>query len=530
MLKRILCALLALALLASLTACKKSTGGSSSDEWEYEYETVTNKKDKDSSGEDNTSTGASQSGAATNNSSGGTSSSGKGGNIVVEGAGTDPLADYKASGTVIVSVDTARANDYQGLFDAFKQVFPKIKLKIDYFAHSSEDSAAEYLSARAAAGNMPDIVYDDTGRIPTYLTQGWMYPLDEFVKGDTDYQKYVPDNLKADYTYGGKLYALPHQAHYETFLLNLDLLNELNLKVPSLSWTLDDFANYCKKAVTDTSAAQEDFGALYASFVNCFNSSTTQYGYNTKTKQFDPSGFSSSIKFLLNLKAVPGLEAASLRSTNGSDGNNNYFTKFGTGTYSDNFVAFHKGRTLFHGLGTWEYASKRKEVTNFNWKMFPFPQSKPGAMPYHVDICFMTTAVRNKAAAWQFLRYVTYSYEGNVARLSQYDSANKGKYALVNDLYYPTSHHPKVEEKFKSLPGLTDVQLYLYQNQSKCYRFDMVKLVPDWSNISKQYLTPAFNDAIGGTTSGVDAALNEPFRKANKAVTEAWNKLNKALK
>ena len=229
MLKRILCALLALALLASLTACKKSTGGSSSDEWEYEYETVTNKKNKDSSGEDNTSTGASQSGAATKNSSGGTSSSGKGGNIVVKGAGTDPLADYKASGTVIVSVDTARANDYQGLFDAFKQVFPKVKLKIDYFAHSSEDSAAEYLSARAAAVNMPDIVYDDTGRIPTYLTQGWMYPLDEFVKGDTDYRKYVPDNLKADYTYGGKLYALPHQAHYETFLLNLDLLTIIQI-------------------------------------------------------------------------------------------------------------------------------------------------------------------------------------------------------------------------------------------------------------------------------------------------------------
>ena len=58
----------------------------------------------------------------------------------------------------------------------------------------------------------------------------------------------------------------------------------------------------------------------------------------------------------------------------------------------------------------------------------------------------------------------------------------------------------------------------------------MVKLVPDWNNISNQYLTPAFGDAIGGTTSGVDAALNEPFRKANKAVTEAWNKLNKALK
>lgn len=341
----------------------------------------------------------------------------------------------------------------------------------------------------------------------------------------------------SDYTYGGKLYGIPHQAHYETFLLNTDLWGKLNIKgsdgkvlsQPSLSWTLSDFEAYCKAAVTDKSAAQEDLGALYYSFVNNFNSAEGQYGYNPKTRQFGTDGISKSVKFLLNLKSIPGLEAASLRPTSGST-TNDYFTKFGTGSYSDNWVAFHKGMTLFHGLGTWEYASMRKTVKSFNWKMFPFPQSEPGRMPFHVDICWMTTSCRNKEAAWQFLRYVTYSWEGNVARLSQYDAENKGKYSLVNELYYPTTSHPTVVEKFKSLPNLTDVQLYLYENQSKCYRFDMVKLVPDWNNILKNYITPALTEAKAGTVSGVDQALTEAYSKANTAVTKAWNDLNKKLK
>lgn len=538
MIKRVSAFLLAATMLLSVTACnKKASSSNSSDEWEYEYETIVNKKDKGNTDSEN----ADSSNSGKGSGSGKKSEPGNkhiGGDLVLEDAGNDPLANYKAKGTVIVSVDTARLNDYQALFDAFKKTFPNIKLKFDYFAHTTTDSAEEYLSTRAAAGNMPDIVYDDAGPLPTYLTQGWMYPLDEFVKGDTDYQKYVPDNLKKDYTYGGKLYALPHQAHYETFLLNTDLWNRLNIKdgsgkalsQPALNWTLEDFEKYCKLAVTDKSAAQEDMGALYSSFVNCFNKNDTAMGYNTSTKKFETNGIGDSIKFLMSLKAVPGLEAASLRSTSGSSGSNNYFTKFGSGNYSDNFVAFHKGMTLFHGLGTWEYASKRKTVTNFKWKMIPFPQKVSGSMPYHVDACWMTKSVRNKEAAWQLLRYVTYSYEGNEARLSMYDAKNKGKYSLVNELYYPTSHHPKVEAKFKSLPGITDAQLYLYENQSKCYRFDMAKLVPDWNNIYKTYLTPALNSAKAGTQSGVDQALAEPYAKANKALDEAWAKLNKALK
>ncbi|MDR1892183.1 MAG: hypothetical protein LBQ48_04140, partial [Oscillospiraceae bacterium] len=405
---------------------------------------------------------------------------------------------------------------------------PKVTLKLDYFAHTTADSAAEYLSTRAAAGNMPDVVYDDAGPLPTYLAQGWMRSLDEFAANDPDYRSYVASNLKADYTYGGKLYALPHQAHFETFLLNTDVLNALNLSMPSLSWTIGDFESYCKKATTNKYSAQEDFGSLYNSFAHNYSPATTLYGYNPASKQFDVSGLIQSTKLLLTLRSIPGLEANVLRKTS-SGGVTDYTKKFGTGSYSDNFVAFHKGLTLFHGLGTWEYAIKRKTVTNFNWTMWPFPQETQGVMPYHVDHCFMTSSAKNTAAAWQVLRYLTYSYEGNIARLSMYDAANAGKYALQNNYYFPTCTHPAVAAKFKSLPKVDDTAKYLYENMGKCYRYDMVKLVPDWNNIVTSYYTQAMNTAISGTASLVDQTLTEAAAKANTVITNSWNTFNGKL-
>lgn len=48
----------------------------------------------------------------------------------------------------------------------------------------------------------------------------------------------------------------------------------------------------------------------------------------------------------------------------------------------------------------------------------------------HVDYNFMTTAVtaENVDAAFQVLRYTSYSVEGNLARQSMWDKENEGKY------------------------------------------------------------------------------------------------------
>ena len=103
----------------------------------------------------------------------------------------------------------------------------------------------------------------------------------------------------------------------------------------------------------------------------------------------------------------------------------------------------------------------------------------------------MTSSCENTKAAWQVLRFITYSSEGNLARLSMYDETNTGKYATINKLYYPTTTNPKVAEKFNSLPGVTEVDKYLFKNIDKCRRIDVEKIVPQYNDIIKNYFDEA---------------------------------------
>ena len=448
-----------------------------------------------------------------------TPSSSKKGDLVVDGAGTDENADYTVSGTVTIAVDTARATDYEALFDSLQAVYPNLEIKFDYFSHTEEDSAAEYLSTRAASGKLPDIVWDEAGTLPLYVTQGWLYPLDEFVEGDPDFE-YIPKNLIEDYTYCGKLYALPHQAHYELTYVNLDLLNTLNLDMPSLNWTPDDFETYLKAATTSEYSGIEKLFMIPNLLTDAFDPNTTQYGYNYDTRQLEIGGFVQAVQYMVRLRQIPGLEAWALRR-NSSGEENDYVKKFGT---NEDNAAFDKGLTLFHGVGTWELASAETRWEGRNWTYWTVPQSSeaPGCMPLHVDHCFMTSSCENPEAAFQVLRYLTYSKEGNIARLSMYDAENEGKYATMNNLYYPTTLHPEVLEKFTSLPKATDLDLFLLENMQNSQRMDTAKIVPSWRDIVSNYITDTGNTATDGTESMVEATLSEMASKANPALTQAW--------
>ena len=85
---------------------------------------------------------------------------------IYEGLGNDPYADYTVSGTVVVAIDTARATDYQPAIDALREAYPDIDLQVDYYSHTTEDNASEYLISRASVGKLPDVVFDEAGRLP----------------------------------------------------------------------------------------------------------------------------------------------------------------------------------------------------------------------------------------------------------------------------------------------------------------------------------------------------------------------------
>ncbi len=131
----------------------------------------------------------------------------------------------------------------------------------------------------------------------------------------------------------------------------------------------------------------------------------------------------------------------------------------------------------------------------------------------------MTKSAKNKAASFQVLRYMTYSVEGNLARLAMYESKNKGKYDLNERLYYPTTLNSKISEKFNSLPGVTDVDKYMYENIGNGFRQDLIKLVPGFTDIGTKL----------STIKNV-SQINSVQNTVNKMVTDSWKSVDDAIK
>lgn len=103
-----------------------------------------------------------------------------------------------------------------------------------------------------------------------------------------------------------------------------------------------------------------------------------------------------------------------------------------------------------------------------------------------------------------------------------YDAENAGKYATINYLYYPTTLHPDVVEKFNALPEVTEFDKFLVANIANSMRYDMFKIVPSWTEVTGNYITETVNQATDGTESMVEPTLLEAQGKANTAMDKAW--------
>ena len=531
--KRIFAIVAAMTLVITMFSGCKGKGGDTSSETEFEYYTEWEKNEnKDSTNSEKNEDENTSGGGTTTNSKGSntdSTSSGKKnkidgtGDLIVEGLGNDSFANYNLTGNVTVSIDTSRPTDYEALFDVFQKLYPNIKLKFDYFMSPNATSAEEFLTARASAGKMPDVVFDDAGTIPFYVSQGWCYPLDDFVKNDPDF-KYVPTNIVDCYRYCDKLYALPQQAQFDLILLNLDAMDALNIKEPSLSWTVSDFEKKNKKGTTNVYSGTEDgfFTVRLFSGVMSPNNQIGQYGYNRYTRKYEfDKSYNKALEFTWEVRSIPGVIAWAMRNgSSDTDPNSDYAKKFGTSNLSDHDMAFKSGKTVLHSAGTWQENDLRDSL-KFDWEFWPYPQDVQGQMPMHVDHSFMTSTCQDPKAAFELLRFVSYSTEGNIARLSMYDKANKGKYSLNKQLYYPVTTSPKVAEKFNSLPAVGKVEKYLFANMSKCFRADEAKFVPEFNEVHAQYISNAQNKVTDGVAK-VNEVMPEAERKANQAMQTAW--------
>lgn len=434
---------------------------------------------------------------------------------------------YKTVGNVTMAVNKNRPTDYQVLVDEFNNYYPYINLELDFYTGPEDNSSSDYITTRAASGKLPDVVYDDTSYLHTYVSQGLVYPLNSYLEKDAEY-KNVFDNIKKNYTYNGVTYAVPHQAFFNCIVLNVDVLDALNLDVPDPDWTFDDFEALTKAATNSKYSGCEDLWYIEKYGSGIMSGVGTTYGYNLETRKFDlVNSFAKSLSYQRKLREVPGLEAWALRLNGTSDANSDYTKKFGNGDVNNHFMAGDLGRTAVYSTwhGTYSYVWA-KQTLKFNWLIVPWPQikEKPGRMPMHVDHSFIVSSTKNPDAAFEVVRYFSYSEEGNLMRLDMFD----GNYETNFAYYVPITKNKKVAEKFSSLEAVDEYAEYMYENVSKSFRLDAYKFVPGLAHVGDTLIAPAGNKVSDGVSDAYQVC-KELEAKCNTEIAKYWADFDKKL-
>ena len=448
----------------------------------------------------------------------------------------DKGADYKVKGNVSIAVDTTRPTDYEAMFDVMQEVYPNINFTFDFHTDSSNGSYTAYLSKKIATKTAANIMWDSAENLPVVLGYGWVKPITQYFKKDPE-AKYVPANVTKDHTFYGDLYALPHQATFGATYINTDLFGKLSLKMPDLDWDLADYDAFYKKGAAGFSARNcvavpfmfDTFIMEWAHyFAGADGKHLSEDFYNWDTGKYDLTYATKAVKQMREWRLIPGGEGWSMANTK-SGGTNLLNQQLGV---DSEHSVWWQGKALMSSGGTWSYP-EMEERCNFKFEMWPTP-NKNGNLQYHVDTCYVTstTSDAQMPAVYQALRFMTFSTNGNLARLQMYEKSEKGKYALNARVYYPVSTNPTVLNKFNKLDVTTKADVYMLKNIPNSSRYDAFKLVPEINSITDQYITNTLAQVQEGSKDPGDLA--DPIVKANKALQTAKDEFkaqyNKAYK
>lgn len=425
----------------------------------------------------------------------------------------------KITGHVIYASPDWQAETGEKLATSFMELYPNVTVEVVPFT----GDVNTFLSTQAATGNMPDLA-KGFQELVFSMSQGWIAPLNEFVNDDEKEFQYVEPELLKTFVYEKNLYALPCEMTLSGVFVNLDLLEQLNLDAPDYDWTIDDLMDYARKTTDNTHSGISSWPEYNREMIGMFTENGAEYLYDPLKGGFDftGNGLQKAFNFKKDMLSVPGMVASSLRNIKlKKEGKlDDYQKKFGK--EGDGYL---DGKIPFLIAGLWNL-----DTLNFNFNFDYYPLPHDSSVGYkqavHIDHMFMTSMVKeeNKRAAFEFMKWMTYGYEGNIAKFDLRKSSEDPKPRA----FIPATTHPEVLEEYNDIDNIPNGVKYMYKNMDKSYRVDLYKVIPGmWYSINN-FLAPAFKDIQDGKVEASSIAA-ELEKKSNDYLNEANEQLKKDM-
>lgn len=318
------------------------------------------------------------------------------------------------------------------MVNAFMEKYPNITVNIQMMGASSEEWDTNFVAA-AESGTLPDVFL--VNRIASFLPYNILADITEFYNNDPD-TAYIFDSVKDLGMYKDKRYAIPTFIYPTMWIVNLDILEAAGVPIPSYDWTYQQMQSIAQATTNENTHIMGMYGCSFynrelpkvlkiASATNATELAVAKtwqsYSYDGTKFNFDDPVFLSAMTALRD--AVDG--GYCVNSLSAAQAEEWYLDAA--------FVPTYNGKVAMWRDASWSAKNYFSQML-FNWDIYPGPNGVTGG---NTDIAGVASTSQHKAAAYQFLKFMSFSEDGLLTRYQLFEDYADQVFISANNYGYP---------------------------------------------------------------------------------------------
>lgn len=401
--------------------------------------------------------------------------------------------------------------------------------------NDDDNALLELLTAASQDGSMPDIYYSPTSA--EVYDQDLTLDLTPYLRTD-DEARYITDNAFEFMTSfdGLEIWGVPYMSVSQFPVVNVGLLRDKNITVPSYDWTYDDY-----EALRDEVGTFTDSGVCLFPGIIDFSETGPNYfdgvpngwkGFNIETQRFD---YTSAVNFgnWLTEEAAEGERGWHFYDLDATDQENlcgSYGWPWGDGFQTLDNMWMYSLSTDVNTL---------VKTRNLDIDIYPMPQAPEGgktALHGYYDTFSLSYTLQDdpvKAqAVYELAKWLTYGEEGTKARWGLIDKDIED-YGWTVDDWVASGH---TEETFPAIHPSTNLMDYIMgwpvtTNPKVLENHPLVKGFPEDSPFAI-YNFDAFKDTEFQRQLSGPIAYPRQIPAASKAMADlnVWDDIKNRMK
>lgn len=347
---------------------------------------------------------------------------------------TITFATWAYTNSDYITIDTVMA-------DKFMEKYPNVH--VEFVLAGEEYDYETNMINFLETNEVPDVFL--IRRLESFLPNNMLANITEMYENDPD-SKYIFDSLQSSGVYNGKRYAVPTYIYPQFWVVNKTLLAEKNIPIPGYDWTWEQMEAIAKQANDESKhiiglyGRQGYYGEGGTSAYQCelpkilkirqnqaLGSKWAAWGFDGEKFNFNDSIYLEAMN-----KLSSALSEGWLKTGLSAEQKLEYYS-------DETFKPTSGGKVAIWQEASWSFKDEISVIGDtFEWDIYPGPSGVTGG---NCDIIGISSLSQNKQAAYQFMKWMSYSEEGIITRYQIYSEQGSELYQQGNNYPYPIADY-----------------------------------------------------------------------------------------